>query len=160
MLNKISTEDKKFWLKYGGEMEEKFCQLYPWAILNPQKEENPLLPDLLIEAELKYRTKPFFRAKELYGMEPQYTITFNKKDYEYYQRKHPALVIIFWVKWEMTEWQGYTVEPMEGIWIAPFPRIVNLVKSGAPLHQYLKRKGDEVNAKESYLFDLREFDAL
>jgi len=160
MLNKISTENKRYWIQHGEEMENKFAQLYPWAIVNPQKEENPYLPDLLIQAELKYRTMPFFLADVLYRKDPQYTVTFNKKDYEYYRDQFPAVVIIFWVDWQLTEWRGCQVKPMKGIWITPFPRINHLVCEGVPLHIYKKRKEDKVNAQESYLFDLRDFDAL
>ena len=135
-------EDRSPWYSLGETYEKKFCEriapsLGLDAYINPEKAHNPKLPDLIVNgtlADLKVRTHPFFMAQEKYRIDPQYCIMFNRKDYEYYSRRFPNLLLYFWVKWEETERYigGYTrrVMPMEGVWRASFKDVVKCADKG------------------------------
>ncbi|PJI06831.1 hypothetical protein [Clostridium pasteurianum] len=55
-------------------------------IINPEKKENPKAIDLNLYADLKTQKTTFFTAMKKYQCDPQYTVTFNYKDYEYYKK--------------------------------------------------------------------------
>lgn len=59
-------------------------------------------------------------------------------------------------------WVTITVEPMLGIWRAPFALLRERIDAGGvPLHTYQQRTGDtRGNARDSYLFDLNSFECL
>jgi hypothetical protein len=164
-------------LLYGEEKEKVFVERLCPALglrgeINPEKSINPYAPDLVVDgviADLKCQETPFFKAKELYGsygLEPQTTVTFNKKDYERYAENYPQLMIYFWVYWKETKKcirdSIYSVAPMFGVWRTPFAHIQQIILSGnAPLHNYQRRVYDIAgNAKESYLLSLDQFDQL
>ncbi|KYZ76143.1 hypothetical protein AXX12_06790 [Anaerosporomusa subterranea] len=169
------TEDKQWWVKHYGVPQEQYfiSHIAPKVkdvdvSLNPEKSNNPYVPDLVTSygrlADLKCQTTPFFKVKELYSIEPQFTVTFNKKDYERYLKNYPDIAIIFWVNWRQTEYKQkwsekiYTVEPVNGVWSCEFSDIIDWVnKKLAPLHPYCNRKKDTLgNAKDSYLLDLNK----
>jgi hypothetical protein len=171
-----STEDKSWWVQnYGVPLEEYFISnvapkiSYVNIKINPEKTVNPYAADLLITstgrlADLKCQQTPFFKALELYKMDPQYTVTFNQKDYIRYLEHYPNITIIFWVRWDKTSYTSnkndnakiYTVKPMNGVWSCELSHIVDWVnKKRAPLHTYIRRRDDhEGNARDSYLLDL------
>lgn len=165
--SKYNTEDKQSWCKEGARLEVEFVknvapQIGRNLIVNPEKVYNPCAIDLQDMdkgryADLKSQNTPFFTASTIDSRyDPQFTVTFNRKDYLHYSRKYPACDIYFCVNWTQTIYQNIKVEPMEGVWAARFQDMRELIENGMiPLHSYKYRRGDTVNARESYLFDLR-----
>lgn len=164
------TEDKKWWVLKWSKKERLFvdvvCQkLNLNARINPLKKSDPFVPDLIVNghlAELKCQRTPFFKAKELYGIDPQFAITFNDKDLKYYTRQYPSLEIYFWVHWQTLSktinGTTYKVKPMHGVWRTTIKEIAKLIQH---LHQYQRRTHDtRGNAKASYLLSLEDFDCL
>lgn len=117
-------------------------------------------------ADLKCQRTPFFKASELYNVDPQFAVTFNAKDFERYRGSYPSIDIFFWVAWQTTQktigGQRYRVEPMAGVWRASFPALRRQIEEkGVGAHAYLERLFDaQGNAKHSYVFDLRRFEFL
>jgi hypothetical protein len=167
------TEDKLWWTEHGSQLEVRFVsevapRLHLDAVLNPAKVSNPFVPDLLVKgrlADLKVQNTPFFTASR-YGLDPQYTVTFNRKDYLRYSELYPQVLLFFWVAWTTLEWPKSAprvrVDRMAGLWEVPFAELARRIDDRtAPLHSYQRRVGDRAgNATESYLFDARTFKAL
>lgn len=168
--NQINLDDlqaKGPWCAFGEDLERTFIKKYGLKFnldINPEKSTNKFAPDLLNTsngklADLKTQNTPFFLARDKYGYDPQYTVTFNKKDYERYLECYPSLEIYFWVSWIAVRFEGaqvVTVEPMEGIWQIGFKDLAELVQD-APLHPYKQRYGDtKGNARDSYLLSLKQ----
>ncbi|MFW6008320.1 MAG: hypothetical protein ACOCP8_03550 [archaeon] len=162
-----NTEDKMYWCKKGYSKEKEFVKkivplLNEKIIIHPKKENQVTYIDLLnIDqnrvADLKVQNTPFFTAGK-YNYDSQYTITFNKKDYNYYRKKYPNAIIYFWVNWKQLQYKNYKVKPLSGVWEVDFKKLQNKIENNkTPLHCYKFRKNDKKNAKKSYLFDLRTF---
>jgi hypothetical protein len=161
-----NTEDKSWWLRHGEVLEKRFVQfcvqeLGLAASINPAKAADPTAPDLVVNgqlADLKVQNTPFFSAGR-YGLDPRFTVTFNRKDYERYAKLYPALIIFFWADWKQLEWRDSRVAPLSAIYQVPFATIAAKIKGGTvPEHAYQRRVGDRAgNAKSSFLLDLREF---
>jgi len=102
----------------------------------------------------------------LYNLDPQYVVTFNRKDYLRYQRLYPSIMIYFWLDWHVREMvigrSIFAIAPLAGVWRAPFAQLAGLIEhSNTPLHAYQRRQGDtQGNAKESYLVDVRALQCL
>jgi len=168
------TEDKDWWVIAGGKKEEQFVkEICPRicldAQINPAKEKDKYAPDLLVEgklADLKCQQTPFFRAWERYRIPHQFAVTFNHKDYLRYTAKYPNLVIYYWVDWKETKKKIgntiYIVQSMSGVWRVGFPTLSAMIAGKkVDLHPYERRRNDtQGNAKESYVFDCREFEKL
>ena len=168
------TEDKQYWVKKYASKEVEFCdrvapRINMEAIINPEKEKDPRLPDLNVNkrlADLKYQSTPFYSAGANYGCDPQYTVTFNEKDYLNYSQNYPDLDIYFWVDYpdELKEYRGKSVKinRLEGVFQLNFSSLAELIeKKCPPLHSYQRRVSDTIgNAKRSYLLDIRDFDCL
>ncbi|NBT26093.1 MAG: hypothetical protein EBT09_05980 [Actinobacteria bacterium] len=94
------TEDKQWWLRHGERLEADFVELCVTHLaldvcLNPAKLVDPTAPNLLVDgkiADLKTQNKPFFTASR-YGLDPCFTITFNRNDYERYRKLYPDIII-------------------------------------------------------------------
>jgi hypothetical protein len=165
-------QDKLYWIEKGEGEEIKFVDLCKnelglEAEINPAKEKDRLAPDLIVEgkvADLKTQNTPFFKSGLLYGIPPEFAVTFNGNDLERYTADYPEIDIYFWVHWQQLErvisGTTYTVEPLCGVFKIPLVEITRMVKGGAPLHEYKNRKGDRVNAKDSYVLDLRGFEEI
>lgn len=163
-----STEDKLAWCQEGQEEEVEFVQtIVPLLgrdiIINPEKVRDPTVIDLVDRgqrkyADLKKQTTPFFTAaKKDPRYQPRYTVTFNRKDYKRYRELYPDSDIYFWVDWQQLSWKDLSVEPLRGVWVARFSDMAGRIERGeVPLHSYQRRVDDDVNAKDSYLFDLRD----
>jgi len=160
------TEDKVWWLQHGLELEYQFVelcknQLKIKAEINPAKLDSPTAPDLLVGgkiADLKVQNTPFFSASR-YSMDPRFTVTFNRKDFERYSSQYPEIVIYFWVNWTQLAWKDFRVQKLNAICKADFSQIADKVTSGtAKEHSYIHRQGDtKGNAKSSFLLDIRTF---
>lgn len=171
------TEDKLAWCADGIEREIDFVEriaprLKLNAKINPEKKTNPFAPDLLVNekmADLKSQTTPFFTARKAFkapqqpgGIDPQYAVTFNRKDYLRYREQYPELDIYFWVEWKELENYGTKVRPLIGVYRVPFSQLAAHIESGeAKLHTYQRRESDQMgNARDSYGFDVRNFETL
>lgn len=164
--SKYHTEDKQSWCREGARLEEEFVEnVVPLIgrrlVINPEKIYNPRAIDLQDldrgrYADLKSQNTPFFTAASVDPRyDPRFTVTFNRKDYLHYARKYPLCDIYFCVNWTQTSYQNIQIEPLEGVWVSRFPDMRKLIEDGlVPLHPYKYRKGDAVNARDSYLFDL------
>ena len=160
----VCTERKDLWVEIGRQKEDEFVEFMKVerpdlkVEINPDKHLNVYVPDLLINGilcDLKTQETPFFKSAD-----PRFTVTFNHKDYVRYKEKYPEIYVVFWVNWKVTEkkirGETYTVEPLVGVWACSMDTIERLTKQNAFRHQYLRRINDAVNAKESYLIDVRE----
>lgn len=102
----------------------------------------------------------------MYGVDPQFAVTFNAKDYLRYSESYPNIDLYFWVVWQVTTRQvggeARHVKPMAGVWRASFPTLrYRIEHESMRSHDYLHRLLDqEGNAKRSYVFDLRKFEFL
>ena len=169
-----SPEDKAYWVEAGADKERVFVdQVLPsigfTGVINPDKEQDRFAADLVVNghlADLKCPRTPFFKAQELHGLDPQFAVSFNGKDYRRYCARYPTIDIFFWVAWQQTvmliEDEEFRVRPMAGVWRASFPALRHRIEhQSVREHSYLHRLFDERgNAKASYLFDLRKFEFL
>ena len=168
MNGEASTEDKQFWCKAAESDERAFAvnrlfQLGLAGSVNVEKRTNPYTHDLFVQwpVDLKNVSTPLFKAQELYGIDPQYAVTFNVKDGERYRREYPNIVVIFEVNWqELTrEFSGtvYEVQSMHVTYAGFLDDISNAVKAGGNQRiEYQKRTDDTLgNAKASWVFDVR-----
>jgi hypothetical protein len=170
----VSPQDKAYWIRDGEKKEGSFVSLVLPALgfrgeINPAKAADPYAPDLLVEghlADLKCQRTPFFKARELHGVDPQYAVTFNRKDVERYSAQYPSIDIYFWIHWQETMrvigGKTLSVNPIAGVWRASFATIRHLVElRSVRSHDYLHRLFDDAgNARSSYVFDVRRFEYL
>ncbi len=164
-----NTEDKRWWLQHGLKLEYEFVdlcrnELNIKAEINPAKSNSPTAPDLLVDgkiADLKVQNTPFFSASK-YSMDPRFTVTFNRKDFERYSSIYPEIVVYFWVNWTQLSWRDFQVQKLNAIYKADFSLIAEQINSGkAKEHSYIHRKVDTVgNAKSSFLLDIRTFQKI
>lgn len=173
--SKFNTEDKQVWCKEGEKLEIAFVNtVVPYLkiniVINPKKQENPCVIDLIDYtnnklADVKSQSTPFFTAGRFsyicagkhISYNPTYTVTFNKKDYENYRINYPDCDIYFWINWKQLQYKDVNVSPLNGVWRASFPDMANRIeRREVYLHEYIHRKNDDVNAQDSYLFDLND----
>lgn len=164
-----NTEDRGWWYLHGERLEERFVaicrdRLMLTACINPAKSHDKTAPDLIVEgalADLKTQNTPFFTSMRYKKMEPRFTVTFNRKDYERYQKLYPDIVIYFWIDWTQTAWNNIQLDYLGGVYRLPFNKVASLIEKGAPEHKYQHRQapGDR-NAKSSFLLDIRNFESL
>lgn len=155
-----NTEDKSWWVQHGLKLEREFIvkcnQLGIDAKMHPNKENNKYHADLLVQnriSDLKCQSTPFFTAAR-YGFDPQYTVTLNEKDLTRYQRLYPNILIFFWARWSAMEQYNTKVNKMEMICVQSLNWFLKHAKTS---HSYQRRIDDRKgNAKNSFLFDLRE----
>lgn len=168
---RYNTEDRNKWYEFGENEEDDFInKIIPKIgidmMINPEKEKSPWKIDLIDRtnkryADLKTQNTPFFYSSKYFyrneRYDPAYTVTFNKKDYEYYSNFYPDCDIYFWVNWKQLEYKDIKLEPVYGVWKASFKRMSEAIKNEiVQLHTYINRKDDDFNAKESYLFNLND----
>ncbi|MFW6025610.1 MAG: hypothetical protein ACOCRX_04645 [Candidatus Woesearchaeota archaeon] len=169
------NEDKKFWCDIGAAEEAEFIEkIEPYIeeelMINPDKEYDATVIDLVFRninryADLKTQKTPFFKANEFYDFDPRYTVTFNRNDYERYVDNYDNPIIYFWVNWKKRSKEinkkMYKVKPIYGVWKISLEEITEKIENGeANLHEYINRKNDHKNARDSYLLDLREFNKI
>ena len=162
------TEDRGWWYLHGEGLETSFVSLCQTRLrldarINPEKEHDRTVPDLVVEgrlADLKTQNTPFFTSGR-YRLDPRFTVTFNRKDYERYKHLYPGIEIYFWLDWKQTESRWGVVDYYGGFFRLPFSDVAALIEKGAPEHHYIHRQypGDR-NAKSSFLLDVRMFEAL
>ena len=164
----INTENKNWWVKEGYKYELKFIDFCKNKLkmnikMNPDKETNPYVPDLIVNeklADLKTQTTPFFTSKR-YNFNPNYTVTFNKKDFNKYNKLYSNIDIYFWVNWKDTNWNGLSVNSLHGIFFSSFNNLKKIINENKVEHFYKKRVNDVIgNAKSSYLIDVRKLERI
>lgn len=165
-ITQRDLQDKGPWCLTGATYEQVFVGKYGAELglgINPAKEKDPYAPDLINLktqnlADLKTQNTPFFQSGIRYGIDPQYAVTFNVKDYRRYKEYYPSIIIYFWVVWIATRFEGSTtvsVNEMEGVWMISLTDIEAMIKAGAPVHSYAQRVFDVIgNAKGSFVLDL------
>lgn len=134
------------------------------GFVNTDKLTDPYTHDLqvLFRSDLKSVTTPLFKARELYGLDPQYTVTFNDKDGKRYRELYPNLVVFFDVNWSVTSKRigddVYEVEPMHETYAGFLSDIRRAIRTcGSKRLEYRQRVDDTAgNAKSSWVFDVRE----
>ncbi len=155
------VEDRPFWYRHGERKEFAFVDAHPSLgyTINPEKAFDVTAIDLISNghlSDLKVQNTPFFTAKR-YGIDPQYAVTFNLKDRSRYQQLYPDIGIVFWVMWEIVaaEFSGnrYEVQQMYGVWKTDFRALAALCDR-SPKHEYIKRREDSSNARDSYVLSL------
>lgn len=157
---------KTAWCRAGESLEEAFVSRFGKQFgvrINPAKRLSEYDPDLLQNdgrlADLKTQNTPFFKARELYNLDPTYTVVFNEKDIIRYSKKYPNIMIYFWVEWRSVKFvkgdHCLEVDYLNGVYRVPFQKLKEALKD-APKHYYSQRKNDtKGNAKASFLIDLR-----
>lgn len=167
--SKFNTEDKGSWVVEGASLEVDFVErVVPFLKrdirIHPDKKTNPYSIDLYDydkdrPADLKTQETPFFLVAKKYpgfGYAPRHAVTFNRKDYERYKKYYPDCDIYYYVDWKQTEFRDVRIEPLTGVWVAAFRDMRALIEQKkVALHPYRFRQGDQINARDSYIFDLR-----
>lgn len=155
------------WFVKGESSEKLFIDNYGVQLglaVNPEKRTNKYAIDLInietnVLGDLKTQNTPFFQAKEEYSIDPQYAVSFNRKDALRYMKFYRDIEIYFWVDWLVTKFvSNVTIEviPMQGVWKISMTDINTLIKT-APLHYYQQRIWDySGNNKDSYILDLSD----
>lgn len=169
----MDTENKQEWCDYGDDAERIFAagrlfQLGLGGHINPQKKTNPYVHDLYVQfpSDLKTVRTPLFKSMELYGIDPQYAVTFNHKDAERYKQLYPNIIVIFDILWKdcLKDFNGvkYQVEDMH-LTVAGFLSDIRnaVMKSGSHRIDYARRVEDtNGNAKSSWVFDARHLQQI
>jgi hypothetical protein len=169
----MNTENKQEWCDYGDDAERIFAagrlfQLGLGGHINPQKKTNPYVHDLYVQfpSDLKTVRTPLFKSMELYGIDPQYAVTFNHKDAERYKELYPNIIVIFDIFWHdcYKEFSGvkYQVADMQ-LTVAGFLSNIRnaIIKSGSHRIDYTRRVEDTSgNAKSSWVFDARHLQQI
>jgi hypothetical protein len=169
----VDTENREEWYALSHLWEKKFCEeiapQYGIRVrINPEKEFDPTAPDFLttlsnnqeVLSELKPQFTPFFKAREIYKLDPQFAFALNVRDVPDLPKNG---IVYFWVTWTVTQWMDYqdrvyTVVPMDNLWYAQSHTVCNLIKNEQPpIHHYRRRTNSKHNAKRSYIFDIRKF---
>lgn len=163
-ITPLDLQNKGAWCETGASYEQVFVSKYPQLdlIINPEKKTNIYAPDLLNKstlalADLKTQNTPFFMAADKYGIDPQFAVTFNRKDYLRYTLKYPGIDIYFWVDWQAIKFLGkkeIVIKPMVGVWKISYANLLLAVEM-APLHSYAQRINDYAgNARDSYVLNI------
>ena len=171
----MNTEDKLSWCEEFGEEKEtnfllqrNFAGTTLW--INPDKVNNKYANDFVVHfpSDLKTVRTPLFMANEMYGIDPQYAVTFNVKDGKRYAELYPNIIVVFDIRWEEPKNQMdikgnlYRVEPMELV-VAGFLKDIKnaILASDTQKIGYKRRVNDtQGNAKESFVFDARHLQQL
>jgi hypothetical protein len=169
----MDTENKQEWCDYGDDAERMFAagrlfQLGLGGHINPQKKTNPYVHDLYVQfpSDLKTVRTPLFKSMELYGIDPQYAVTFNHKDAERYKDLYPNIIVIFDILWNDCRKEfndvKYEVANMH-LTVAGFLSDIRnaIIKSGSHRIDYTRRVEDTSgNAKSSWVFDARHLQKI
>lgn len=169
----MNLEDKQAWC-FAAESEERAFavnRLFDLGLsgaVNVAKREDPYTHDLFINfpADLKSVRTPLFMAHQMYGIDPQYAVTFNIKDGKRYSDLYPNIVVVFDVEWQTLskEIAGtvYTVKPMKQThagFLDDIRRAIML--DGNKRIDYHRRTEDTLgNARSSWVFDVRRLHRL
>ena len=174
MITSFDTEDKQAYCREAEIQERAFVadrlpQLGLDGIINPEKEFNIYVPDLIVGgllSDLKSQFKPFFKVGMLYGIDPQWSVSFNLKDGRRYADKYPGIVVFFDVHWKTTtmtiKGRDYRVKPIHHTYAGYLSDVMKAIdECGNKKHTYQRRINDaDGNALDSWLFDVRKLERL
>jgi hypothetical protein len=167
-IAQTDLQNKHWWCQHGEKLEQAFVRQYPQLgfRINPEKATNRYAPDLVdssgMRFDLKTQNTPFFQAQSRFRLDPQTTVTFNRKDRRRYSDSYPDIGIIFWVDWVARKGifgkpgpkqSTICVHQMRGVWQIEFAKLYNYCYE-KKLHRYQGRIDDKVNARDSYLISL------
>lgn len=166
----IDTENRESWYREGERREDSFVGLYGKilsVIKNPAKTLDPTVLDLFHTKEnmlcdLKDQSTPFFMAGKKYGIDPQFAVTFNKKDKDRYIEKTQGsdIYVYFWVRWKKEKRYGVSIKETDKVYRIRFNELIDHLTQDK-LHEYERRKVDNrPNAKSSYVVDVRNMELL
>ncbi|HLO15794.1 MAG TPA: hypothetical protein VK206_13255 [Anaerolineales bacterium] len=150
IVNPGELQNRAIWYQHGVSKEQVFVNQFGPTLdvrLNPEKEQDATLPDLLHKkhlADLKCQDTPFFRARK-YQVDPTYAVTFNLKDmlqYGKFGKNYRDFTIFYWVDWvavrmEMNN-QKYSALPLSGVWRVSLSQLDQMCQS-RPIHWYNQR---------------------
>lgn len=170
----MNTEDKQAWclaaeIEERRFVEERLPELGLTGEINPAKKFDKYAHDMFVNgwpADLKSQKTPLFKARELFGLDPQYVVSFNENDGKRYSDNYPNIMVFFDVDWqETTRFIGgrlYEVEPFRATYAALLDSVWRAIESdGLQKHDYLNRVDDVLgNAKSSWIFDVRRLHRL
>lgn len=170
------NQDKRAWCDtYGVAQESAWCEWARDALtldvrINPAKDEDKFTFDLLLDgkpADLKTVRTPLYLARPMFGLDPQYAVTFNHKDGTRYRSLYPDITVIFDVAWDGTPYvaqdgERFTVRPMRLVALGSLDEVAHAVKeAGSKTLTYKSRMFDtNGNAKESWVFDVRGLEII
>jgi hypothetical protein len=152
-------QNRGVWYKHGNTKEEVFINAYGQTlgvVINPDKENDPTLPDLVFQehlADLKCQNTPLFYADKDYKTPAQYAVTFNLKDALHYGplgKHYERLTIFYWIDWVARKMitsgnREYAVDKLTGVWRIDYSRLEDL-RLRKPIHWYYQRgKTEEQN---------------
>ena len=169
----MNTEDKVAWCGAAEVQERAFAvgRLFTLGLsgaINTAKRHDPFTHDLFVNfpADLKSVRTPLFKARELYGIDPQFAVTFNLKDGERYASQYPNIVVVFDVDWKETSKEiggtVFSVDPMHVTYAGFLDDIRSAITAdGGKRIDYSRRVDDTAgNAKSSWVFDIRRLHKL
>ena len=152
----MDNQDKLAWCAKGESQERDFVAKAPiqgWGIaMNPAKHSDPYSHDHIatIPMDLKTMDTQWRKSEELFGIPTDFAVSINQKDFVRYSRLYPNILIVLDVKW------------LDKRFILTLNRARKLIREErAKTHEYRDRKDDrQGNAKISYIFDVRDLDAI
>jgi len=148
----IDNQDKSAWCEEGARFEVEFVATYPQLgfVLNPQRRFDKYAPDLIHRltgrrADLKTRDSPWRHSDRMFGIPPQWAVSFNRNKRERYAKLYPEITVLFWRRYPgMAELVMYCSFAMLDIYC-----------NECHLHEYQDRVDEDGNATHSYILDLR-----
>jgi len=152
----MDNQDKQAWCRKGESLERAFAARAPiqgWGIaMNPAKHTDPYSHDHIatVPMDLKTMDTQWRKSEELFGIPPEFAVSINQKDFVRYKKLYPNILIVLDVKW------------LDRCFILTLTRARKLIREQrAKTHEYKDRKDDtRGNAKVSYVFDIRDLDAI
>lgn len=156
-----------WWYKKGEQLEKHFCKnIAPKygidAKINPSKDDNPFVPDLIINddilAEFKHKETPFFTCSLHGDFEPRTTITLDKQSIDYYRKQYRDLYIFIYVNWQTLTWSNIKIDPLIGLWGTTTKSLEYLIENDySHLHLQKNRRMMNDGTKHVYIFSLDHF---
>jgi len=146
-------QDKEFWCETGEFDEDNFLERNDFHLVNilpnEAKSNDKFTYDMRISfpSDLKTVRTAWRFSQEMFGINPKYAVSLNRKDVERYNELYPNIIIVMDIKlpdYERVHWTDLT-------------RVNRLIKHElAKEHIYKERIDDtQGNAKSSYVFDCR-----
>ncbi len=153
-----SNEDKLAWCEHGDSMEKRFVIKSMDSGIsifrNPAKKNDPYVHDIyaVFQSDIKSIKTPFNKARQYFGLDPDYAISINVKDIDRYNSLYPNILLLLDI--EYPKYKGVRLASLSRInWLVAHDR--------AKKHIYNNRTDDKNgNAKDSYVFDCRWFDEV
>jgi hypothetical protein len=141
---------------------------------NPEKDSNPFAIDLSHSvagpSDLKFRRDPFYFGERRYSVHPQYLMTFNSEDSQWYAMDHGDPGIYFWTQWEPSDSDDAGLfhgrrQLVRGMVSVHEARLAEVVAEGSRRERHWYRNktrvfGDGGNKKSSLVIDLRRLPCI